>query len=91
MTTRNGKRWTVNECLQLQREFELLNLTINEIANKHQRTPNAIMFKLSHEGFADYNSTFYNEVKEKKSGAKIKKNIMDCGAFLEKQKLSKIH
>ena len=23
---RFGKRWTVNECLQLQREFELLKL-----------------------------------------------------------------
>ena len=25
--TRNGKRWTVNECIQLQREFELLELS----------------------------------------------------------------
>ena len=52
---RFGKRWTVNELLQLQREFELLQLPINDIALRHQRTPNAIMFKLDQEGFADYN------------------------------------
>jgi hypothetical protein len=51
---RKRKRWTVNECLALQREFELLQLSIDEIAMKHKRTPNAIMFKLSQEGFADY-------------------------------------
>jgi hypothetical protein len=53
--TRNRKRWTVNECLDLQREFELLEWTIDEIAEKHKRTPNAIMNKLGKEGFADYN------------------------------------
>jgi hypothetical protein len=53
--TRNRKRWTVNECLQLQREFELLEWSIDEIAVKHKRTPNAIMNKLGKEGFADYN------------------------------------
>ena len=54
--SRIGNRWTVNECLQLQREFELLNMSIDQIAEKHRRTPNAIMFKLNQEGFADYNS-----------------------------------
>jgi hypothetical protein len=53
--TRNRKRWTVNECLELQREFELLEWSIDEIAVKHKRTPNAIMNKLGKEGFADYN------------------------------------
>jgi len=57
MTTykRFGNRWSVNECLQLQREFELLQLPIDEIAQIHQRTPNAIMFKLDAEDMADYN------------------------------------
>lgn len=53
---RNGFTWNVNECLQLQREFELLQLSIVDIADRHKRTPNAIMFKLDEEGFADYNS-----------------------------------
>ena len=52
---RNGKRWTVNECLQLQREFELLGLSVAEISDRHKRSANAIMFKLDQEGLADYN------------------------------------
>lgn len=51
---RFGNRWTINECLQLQREYELLELSIDEIAERHHRTPNAIMLKLDSEGLADY-------------------------------------
>jgi hypothetical protein len=29
---RNGNKWTVNEVLTLQREYELLNMSIQEIA-----------------------------------------------------------
>jgi hypothetical protein len=62
MTTykRYGNRWSINECLQLQREFELLKLSIDEIAERHQRTPNAIMFKLDKENIADYNVLYSN-------------------------------
>ena len=57
MTTyrRAGARWTINECLKLQREFELLKLSVEEIAVLHERSPQAIMYKLDAEGFADYN------------------------------------
>jgi hypothetical protein len=55
---RFGNRWTINECLQLQREFELLQLPINDIALRHQRTANAIMLKLHSEGFADYTELY---------------------------------
>ena len=48
---RTGKTWTINECLQLQREHELLGWTIDEIAIKHKRTPNAIMYKIVKEEF----------------------------------------
>lgn len=58
--SRNGKRWTVNECLQLQREYELLEMCIDDISLKHQRSPRAIMFKLDQEGFADYNNLYNN-------------------------------
>jgi hypothetical protein len=58
--SRRGNRWTVNECLQLQREFELLNLSIDEIADRHKRTPSAIMNKLDREGLADYNVLYSN-------------------------------
>ena len=60
MPTRSGFRWSVNEVLALQREFELLGLTIDEIAQKHNRTTNAIIFKLDQEGFADYNELYSN-------------------------------
>ena len=58
--TRNGFKWSVNEVLSLQREFELLGWSIDQIAEKHKRTPNAIMFKLDQEGFADYNVLYSN-------------------------------
>ena len=51
---RTGKTWTINECLQLQREHELLGWTIDEIAIKHKRTPNAIMYKIVKEEFDNY-------------------------------------
>jgi len=57
---RAGFKWTVNEILSLQREFELLGWTIDQIALKHKRTPNAIMYKLDQEGFADYNVLYSN-------------------------------
>lgn len=52
--TRNGNKWTVNELLSLQREYELLEWTVEQIADKHQRTVNAIMFKLDAECIAQW-------------------------------------
>jgi hypothetical protein len=54
------KHWNIRECLNLQREFELLKLSIDEIALKHQRTPGAIMFKLDEQCLADYNVLYSN-------------------------------
>ena len=47
---RNGNRWTVNELLSLQREYELLEWNIQQIAEKHQRTERAIIYRLESEG-----------------------------------------
>lgn len=55
---RTGFKWTINECLRLQREFELLNLPVEEIALLHQRSPYAIMYKLDSEGIADFNELY---------------------------------
>ena len=78
---RFGNRWTVNECLQLQREFELLQLSVDEISKIHQRTPNAIMFKLDQEGFYNYNvlSSNYNKLNPniKEVVFNVKKNIIE--------------
>lgn len=50
---RNGKKWSVNETLRLQREYELLELNVNEIASLHSRTIESILFRLVKEGFAE--------------------------------------
>lgn len=60
--SRNGNTWTIPEILRLQREWELLELSVVEIANLHQRTARAIMFKLLDENFAtqkEIDSRFY--------------------------------
>ncbi len=48
---RRGNKWTVTELLQLQREHELLEWTVQQIAEKHQRSVDAILYRLEDEGF----------------------------------------
>ena len=55
---RNGYRWSVNECLQLEREYDLLKMSVPEMALKHNRTLNSIMFKLQAEGLCSYNDAY---------------------------------
>lgn len=50
---RNNKRWNIDEVIRLQREHELLELSIQEIAEKHERSERAILCKLEKEGFID--------------------------------------
>ena len=50
---RQGNKWTINELISLQREYELLELTVQEIAEKHQRTETAILYKLESEGLIE--------------------------------------
>ena len=53
MTTyrRSGFKWTVNELISLQREYELLEWTVQQIAEKHERSVEAILFRLEEEEF----------------------------------------
>ena len=51
MATRSGNKWRINEVLSLQREYELLEWSVQQIAEKHQRSVEAILFKLESEGF----------------------------------------
>jgi len=60
---RHRKPWTINELLQLERNYELLELSINEISQKHQRSPRAIMNQLDKEGIASY-SVLYSQMPE---------------------------
>lgn len=52
MYKRSGLRWSVSEVLDLQREYELLSLDIEEISKRHKRTPCAIAMRLINEEFA---------------------------------------
>lgn len=47
--TRCGNKWSINEGLALQREYELLELTVQEIAFIHKRSVDAIVYKLEQE------------------------------------------
>ena len=50
---RHYNKWSVNELLSLQREYELLKMTPEEIAEKHERSVDAILFRLINEGFLE--------------------------------------
>jgi hypothetical protein len=60
-TRRSGFRWTINEILTLQREYELLELPISEIADRHGRSFFSILSKLKSEDFID-DHTYHSEV-----------------------------
>jgi hypothetical protein len=62
---RHGKRWTTSEILNLQREYQLLNWSVYQIAEKHQRSIHSILFKLYAEGFTPslYEATGYTSEK----------------------------
>ena len=66
MTTyrRSGFKWTVNELISLQREYELLEWTVQQIAEKHERSVEAILFRLEEEEFIDSWNTArgYNQI-----------------------------
>jgi hypothetical protein len=55
---RNGYKWTINECLRLEREYDLLKLSVAEMAILHKRTMNAIMCKLQAEGLDTFNNLY---------------------------------
>jgi hypothetical protein len=50
---RHHFKWTINEVLKLQREYELLGMNIQDIAKSHNRSGKAILCKLEKEGFIE--------------------------------------
>jgi hypothetical protein len=69
MARRANFKWNINEILALQREYELLEMTIQEIAVRHERSVDGIASKLEREGFIDdrNNARGYCAVAFKKS------------------------
>ena len=53
MPYRHNFKWNVNELLSLQREYELLEMTIQDIARKHERSVDAILYRLQKEGMIE--------------------------------------
>ena len=66
LPSRNGKKWSVNETLRLQREYELLKLDVIKIAILHERTEDSILFRLVKEGFADNFESIRGYIKTEK-------------------------
>jgi len=52
-TKRSYKKWNINELIRLQREYELLELSIQEISRLHERTEKAILCRLEQEGLIE--------------------------------------
>jgi hypothetical protein len=50
---RANRKWTINEVLKLQREYELVGMDVNQIAIAHGRSANAIAHRLEHEEIID--------------------------------------
>lgn len=50
---RAGNKWTIPELIALQREYELLELTVQEIAQRHKRSVFAIVARLESEGLVE--------------------------------------
>jgi hypothetical protein len=50
---RHNFKWNINELLSLQREYELLEMSIQDISAKHGRTVVSILYKLQQEGFIE--------------------------------------
>ena len=53
LPNRHNFKWNVNELLAFQREYELLEMSIQDIADKHERTVDAILYRLQQEGFIE--------------------------------------
>lgn len=49
--SRSGKKWTIPELILLEREHDLLQLSVEEIAKRHGRSVLAIVWRLELEGF----------------------------------------
>jgi hypothetical protein len=77
---RTGKRWTTAEVLNLQREYELLEWSVQQIADKHQRSVQSILFKLHAEELTPslYEATGYTNEKKTplaKVATKVSANV----------------
>jgi hypothetical protein len=50
---RANNKWTTVETLALQREYELLEMSVYDISAKHERSVQGILYRLKSEGFIE--------------------------------------
>ncbi len=50
---RANNKWTTVETLALQREYELLEMSVYDISTKHERSVQGILYRLKSEGFIE--------------------------------------
>ena len=82
---RNGNKWTTPEILTLQREYDLLKMTPQEIAIKHQRSLDSILYMLHEEGFTiETKNNIIVEESESKSDSEYQDgegdNVSECSS-----------
>ena len=56
MPPRSGNKWTIPELIALEREYDLLQLTVQDIAKLHKRTVLAIVSRLESEAIININT-----------------------------------
>jgi hypothetical protein len=67
---RSGNKWSIPELITLQREYELLELTVQEISRRHKRSVFAILARLESEGIITVWAT---------ARGYMESNIPECG------------
>ena len=72
VASRVGFKWGISEKERLYREYDLLELSIDEMAELHGRSPIAIMCQIDREGLAYYDDLL-SDYEQKKYGRGSKK------------------
>jgi hypothetical protein len=78
---KHGKKWTTQELLRLEREWDLLELSVTEIAELHERTPKSIYYKLIEEDISDedyINTRFYSNTSSNNLECYDNEEFIDC-------------
>jgi hypothetical protein len=71
---RHCAKWSYNEIDKLHREFEIKQYTVEKIALEHERTPNAILFKLKSEGLLEKEETDDDDEESENEDSKTEDN-----------------
>jgi hypothetical protein len=74
---RAGNKWTIPELIALQREYELLELTVQQIAQRHKRSVFAIVARLESEGLVELGASARGESSTNEDRARTSSRQME--------------